>query len=741
MKRYANVSLAMLLWGATWAAALPTEDFESGIGDWIGVNAEVTLLPTGHGDSSGSVLVKMNGGTVFDGARLDISSSISEFSSAFANGELIEVSARVRVPDSFTGNVIPAIVLRANNGAKCTFLDRLRTDASAGIQSEDGWMRMRAVLPAFRQAWSEYENDVQSGALYSPTSLEMILRGSSAGDEVVFDAIQFTRMVPGIFSCYTPPTESAPDDFLRPGGGSGGFRLIDASGADIILNGINLWLYSDDLNDKASLLWNYYLYAFDEEDMEQLAQDYGMNVLRLNLDYRWFEKSYDEASEISTIAQEGFAWLDRIIELATEHGLYLILDLHTPPGGYQGPDGGTATYFKDTVAGYHLRKRTENLWVAIATRYKHEPRIAAYDLINEPRPKKNVDWYNEAARLVSAIRSSGGDANHLILVEAPFPTDGNGWSILRIDDPRILYDIHYYSPGGFTFNSDTHSTFESENTDLSDGIFGEISFVQKENWEDSVVADLLPATYAMTENAALSIYPGQLILFSRSELLPDATGESAAPANIGEYGLKKAVFDRAPAAAKDYIMDLHQVLDLYGVSRQYWNLRGDMGLYPSFAGYAAVPRLRNAALHDVFLQLKSERGETLGFEDRDRDSLPDVWEASRLGSREFYLGEDDADGDGFTNRQEFVAGTDPGDASSFFIVTLQGANQDGVSLGWRTMPDRIYSLERSPDLTPGSFQTATSLRGITRRGVNLMHPEGTSSSSAFYRVTTRLSTE
>ncbi|MBI5000316.1 MAG: hypothetical protein HZB92_02155 [Euryarchaeota archaeon] len=44
--------------------------------------------------------------------------------------------------------------------------------------------------------------------------------------------------------------------------------------------------------------------------------------------------------------------------------------------------------------------------------------------------------------------------------------------------------------------------------------------------------------------------------------------------------------------------------------------------------------------------------------DSDNDSLPDMWETKKIGNLT-YSGEDDSDGDGYTNFQEYQAGTDP----------------------------------------------------------------------------------
>ncbi len=51
--------------------------------------------------------------------------------------------------------------------------------------------------------------------------------------------------------------------------------------------------------------------------------------------------------------------------------------------------------------------------------------------------------------------------------------------------------------------------------------------------------------------------------------------------------------------------------------------------------------------------------ETWSDKDLDGDDLSDEWELHYFGNIRDYSGRDDSDGDGVTNRDEFVAGTDP----------------------------------------------------------------------------------
>jgi hypothetical protein len=56
----------------------------------------------------------------------------------------------------------------------------------------------------------------------------------------------------------------------------------------------------------------------------------------------------------------------------------------------------------------------------------------------------------------------------------------------------------------------------------------------------------------------------------------------------------------------------------------------------------------------------------------------------------------DSDGDGASNKNEFLAGTDPTDAGSVLRTGLNPTPQ-GMFLNWNTVPGRIYQVQRSTD--------------------------------------------
>jgi hypothetical protein len=86
-------------------------------------------------------------------------------------------------------------------------------------------------------------------------------------------------------------------------------------------------------------------------------------------------------------------------------------------------------------------------------------------------------------------------------------------------------------------------------------------------------------------------------------------------------------------------------------------------------------------------------GTTWG-EDANHDGLPDDWQAAYWGrDPAFWPGpHEDSDGDGATNLQEFLAGTNPVDPTSVLRLTLETSSQ-GVHLVWSSQPGSVYQVQ------------------------------------------------
>jgi endoglucanase len=194
-------------------------------------------------------------------------------------------------------------------------------------------------------------------------------------------------------------------------------------------------------------------YFFAEEDAAYIAS-LGANVVRLPLNYRHFESDAHPFEYI----EKGFERLDRAIEFCARHGLYVILDLHAVQG-WQNTDwhcdnASRHVYFWQHL---HFQERFNALWQQFALRYRGNPAVAGYNLMNEPvtgapygRFGKDTpsDWeaINQVyANAVEAVRAV--DDEHIIFLEGDhFSQRFSG--LTPPFAPNLVYSNHDYTPYG-----------------------------------------------------------------------------------------------------------------------------------------------------------------------------------------------------------------------------------------------------------------------------------------------------
>jgi hypothetical protein len=122
--------------------------------------------------------------------------------------------------------------------------------------------------------------------------------------------------------------------------------------------------------------------------------------------------------------------------------------------------------------------------------------------------------------------------------------------------------------------------------------------------------------------------------------------------------------------------------------------------------------------------------------DTDGDGMPDDWERTHglvVGIDDSEL---DLDGDGVTNINEYIAGTDPLDGDSFFEIILltRAAVTKLVTVTWSSNPGRSYTLQKSVDLSPGSWDNIATGIIATGATTSLLDPSADDQSRMFYRV-------
>lgn len=95
---------------------------------------------------------------------------------------------------------------------------------------------------------------------------------------------------------------------------------------------------------------------------------------------------------------------------------------------------------------------------------------------------------------------------------------------------------------------------------------------------------------------------------------------------------------------------------------------------------------------------------TRAFNDVDGDGIPDAWELAKFGALTNAWTGGDADGDGFSDDSEWLAGTNPADASSALRITQIQIVTNWAHVTWTTQPDGLYRVSSAP--TPAGFWSA-----------------------------------
>ena len=242
------------------------------------------------------------------------------------------------------------------------------------------------------------------------------------------------------------------DEVLLRGVGLGGWMLQEGymmnsnGGADTqheFKEKLNLLVGADNTNQ---FYQNWLDNFITEQDINAIA-DWGFNSVRVALHYNLLTLPIEEepVEGDNTWLEAGFERIDELMSWCSANNIYLILDLHAAPGG-QGSDAAISDYDPDKPSLWESelnRDKTIALWGQLADRYKDEPWMGGYGLLNE------VNWwpldgsvlrafYIETTQAIRAV-----DQNHIIFI------GGNSWSndfsgLTPPWDSNLVYEFHKY---------------------------------------------------------------------------------------------------------------------------------------------------------------------------------------------------------------------------------------------------------------------------------------------------------
>ncbi len=232
------------------------------------------------------------------------------------------------------------------------------------------------------------------------------------------------------------------------------------------LRGANVWqrIVVPELDGDEFLGGGYIGPPYTQEDFNELAA-LGANYVNFSLPGIFTERPPYELDE------RALANLDRMIEMAEQADLFVVLTFRTGPGRSD------FTFYRDGAGDWFdpelliesvwsdpaAQAAWAEMWRYAAKRYRDSAVVVGYDLMCEPNgndvalgiyePQEFYpayagsvyDWNEFYPRIAKAIREVDS--------QTPILVGGMGWSAVRwlpwlapADDPRVVYAVHQYEP-------------------------------------------------------------------------------------------------------------------------------------------------------------------------------------------------------------------------------------------------------------------------------------------------------
>lgn len=188
------------------------------------------------------------------------------------------------------------------------------------------------------------------------------------------------------------------------------------------------------------------LEAIKEDDFATLGR-WGANLVRYQIAKNWNElNAWLDADEYDKYLDSALDILEsRVLPLAGKYGLLVCIDLHATPGA-RCLQKENRMFYEDR----YYRQFVET-WRRIAVRFRDDPRLYGYDLVNEPEQKHIARHSYLHCQLAAARAIREVDRVTPIIVSAPgfgSPAGFKDLSPIRMDN--VIYQTHCYLPLEFT---------------------------------------------------------------------------------------------------------------------------------------------------------------------------------------------------------------------------------------------------------------------------------------------------
>ncbi len=182
------------------------------------------------------------------------------------------------------------------------------------------------------------------------------------------------------------------------------------------------------------------------EEMFRILKQWNVNLLRMQMIRNWNKINTDQdLDEYNRWLDGRLNQIEEAADLAGKYGIRIVIDLHSPPGG--------------KTALNHMRMFNEkkyadaflDCWRRIATRFKDNPAIYAYNLLNEPvqAVPAPFDYWNLQRMAAETVRKI--DPDTMIMVESNESSRPESFAYLSpLKMDNVIYQFHMYMPLTYT---------------------------------------------------------------------------------------------------------------------------------------------------------------------------------------------------------------------------------------------------------------------------------------------------
>ncbi len=186
------------------------------------------------------------------------------------------------------------------------------------------------------------------------------------------------------------------------------------------------------------------------EAFRELREVWNANLMRYQIK-RLRGEDHTTPAGFRKIIERNLKELDAVIPIARQYGIRLLIDMHVGPG----------TSLNELLSNKlswepEMQQLLADVWREIAAKYRDEPVIWGYDLLNEPReenyvytPEGGLDWNRLAEKVARAIREVDPDTP-IIVESAQWGSAAGFENLIPIDVPNVVYSFHIYNPAEYT---------------------------------------------------------------------------------------------------------------------------------------------------------------------------------------------------------------------------------------------------------------------------------------------------